>query len=266
MIVIPSRYGSTRFPGKPLAPIAGRSLLERVLATAVTAAKLVGDVAVLVATDDDRIAAHAEALGARVAMVRERADNGSERVLHAVRREAEVPGIVVNLQGDALFTPPETVAALFAAARATGAPVTTPVVQLDWGTLDRLRAAKQTSPFSGTSCIRAADGRALWFSKALLPAIRDEAAHRARSPLSPVWQHIGLYAYRIETLERFVALPPGHYEALEGLEQLRLIEAGIPILTVEAAPSIFPLSGIDTPEDAARAEALIARLGDPMDA
>ena len=106
----------------------------------------------------------------------------------------------------------------------------------------------------------------MWFSKIILPAIRDEARLRGESDVSPVWQHLGLYAYRMAALEWFAAAPQGYYEALEGLEQLRFIENGWIIATVPVAPPEHALSGIDTPEDLALAEDAIARLGDPFPA
>jgi 3-deoxy-manno-octulosonate cytidylyltransferase (CMP-KDO synthetase) len=137
------------------------------------------------------------------------------------------------------------------------------VIQLDWSALDAMRLHKGDTPFSGTTCVRAPDGRALWFSKAILPAIRDEEELRATLPLSPVYRHLGLYVYRLEALERFEATPPSRYEQLEGLEQLRFLEMGSTVQTVEIAPPRHAMSGIDTQADVALAEALIARWGDP---
>jgi 3-deoxy-manno-octulosonate cytidylyltransferase (CMP-KDO synthetase) len=107
---------------------------------------------------------------------------------------------------------------------------------------------------------------ALWFSKTIIPSIRKEAALREASGLSPVWRHIGLYGYRMQALEQFASLPVGEYEALEGLEQLRFLENGMSIMSVAVDPGATAMWGIDTPEDAAFAERLIAEHGDPMDA
>ena len=136
----------------------------------------------------------------------------------------------------------------------------TPVHALRWSDLDRLREAKKTTPFSGTTAILDKDDRALWFSKNIIPAIRKE--DRSKEP-SPVFQHMGLYGFRVDILERFCALPLGHYEQLEGLEQLRMIENGIQIQSVriDVEPGRMQ-SGIDTPEDLARAETILAELGD----
>lgn len=264
LIVIPARFGSTRLPGKPLLRIAGRTLLERVLAVANAAAQQVGGCDVVVATDDARIADHARSLGAAVALTPPELDSGSARADAAARMRPSPPALVINLQGDAPFIPSEIVARLILTLRTGSADVATPVYRLDWNRLDRLRAHKALVPFSGTTCVRGPDGRALWFSKTILPAIRDEAALRQMGGSSPVWQHLGLYGYRRAALEWFAAAGPSHHERLEGLEQLRFLEAGRSIATVEVDPPAHALSGIDTAADIALAEAAIARLGDPF--
>lgn len=264
LIVIPARYGSTRLPGKPLLPIAGRSLLERVLAVGRSAAQTVDNCTVVVATDDERIAEHARALGAQVAMTEAELDSGSARAFAAASQQQQAPDIVINLQGDAPFIPPRIVSGLIETLRSRDAAMATPVYQLDWDRLDRLRIHKQSAPFSGTTCVRDSQGNALWFSKTILPALRNEAQLREQSALSPVWQHLGLYGYRMEALRWFASAPMGHYETLEGLEQLRFLEAGHRIATLEVEMPGHALSGIDTPQDIAAAETAIARLGDPF--
>ncbi|WP_236554855.1 manno-octulosonate cytidylyltransferase [Novosphingobium sp. 9U] len=266
LIVVPARFRSTRLPGKPLLQIAGRTLLERVVAIARTTAEQAGNCDVVVATDDARIAEHAQALGAEVALTEAALDSGSARAYAAACARPSAPALVINLQGDAPFVPPAVVAGLVATLRSSGADVATPVYQLTWDRLDRLRQHKQTSPFSGTTCVRDEGGRALWFSKAILPAIRDEAALREAGTLSPVWQHLGLYGYRLGALAWFAAAPQSRYEKLEGLEQLRFLEGGKTIATIEVEQPVHAMSGIDTPADLALAEAAIARLGDPFPA
>ena len=263
LIVIPARYGSTRLPGKPLVTIAGRTLLERVVAVARQASRLAGMTEFVVATDDPRIEAHASSLGCETIITSTEISSGSGRAYAAARARNVRPDIVVNLQGDAPFIEPATIARLIEAARSTTAAVATPVTRMTWTELDRLRGHKIRAPFSGTTCIRAPDGRALWFSKAIVPAIRNEALLRQTSDISPVFQHLGLYAYRYQALEEFERTPPSHYEQLEGLEQLRLLEMGLDILTVEVPSPRHAVSGIDTTEDVELAEALIAQLGDP---
>ena len=108
-----------------------------------------------------------------------------------------------------------------------------------------------------------ADGKAIWFSKNIIPAIRKEELLRQASPLSPINRHIGLYAYKREALERFTQCNESQYETLEGLEQLRLLENGMTIECVRVEPANIATSGIDSPADIDIAEALIAKHGDP---
>lgn len=266
LLVIPARWGSTRFPGKPLTPVAGRPLLSRTIDLARRSMRGVAEVELVVATDDARIEALALAEDCAVVRTGPGIGSGSARALAAARARPERPGFVVNLQGDAPFMPPAAIAAVVAAL-SKGAAVATPVMRLDWNALDALRRHKRDTPFSGTTCIVAPDGRARWFSKAVIPAIRDELALREATPRSPVRRHLGLYGYTLEALARFDAAPEGEYERIEGLEQLRLIELGIPITAVEidadGGADTVTMGGIDTPADVAMAERLIAATGDP---
>ncbi|MEM5515329.1 manno-octulosonate cytidylyltransferase [Henriciella sp. AS95] len=265
LIVIPARIGSTRFPAKPLHPIAGHSLVSRVAAIARRVSERNSDVAYVIATDDQTILDHAADIGAPAVMTDPALPSGTDRALAAARAYDQQADFVLNLQGDAPFTPADYLEALIEVASQSTADVVTPVVQLDWATLDVMRDQKTREPFSGTCCIRREDGMALWFSKTIIPSIRKEAAMRASGGLSPVWRHIGLYGYRMNALERFASLPVGTYEALEGLEQLRFLENGMSIMSVAVKPGATAMWGIDTPEDAAFAEKLIAEHGDPMD-
>lgn len=262
LVVIPARAGSSRLPRKPLRLIAGRTLLHRTIAMARAATAGLPHAKLLVATDDEEIAAHARAAGCDAAMTDSTIATGSGRALAAARQCENQPHFIVNLQGDSPFQPEGTVRAVIAALE-SGADVATPVIALDWPALDALRDHKTRSPFSGTTCARAPDGRALWFSKTIIPAIRDEHVLRQSRDRSPVWRHVGLYGYTLDALTRFESTPPTVLENLEGLEQLRLLELGIPITTVPVSPPSFDSSGIDTEADIARVEALIATHGDP---
>ena len=263
LIVIPARAASTRFPNKPLHLIAGRSLLARVTDIARAACAGHGNRSFVVATDDAAIADHAGAIGAPVVMTDPDLPSGTDRALAAAKALGSPADFIVNLQGDAPFTPPTYVDAIIRAGAEGSHDLVTPVLQLSWTALDELRARKQATPFSGTTCIATETGDALWFSKTILPGIRNEARLRETSELSPVLRHIGLYGYRRAALERFVSLPVGHYEQLEGLEQLRFLENGMRVRAVTVEPSPNAMWGVDTPEDAAHAEALIARNGEP---
>ena len=258
-IIIPARYGSTRFPGKPLAMLGGKPMIEWVVTHALRAAEMVSEkieTFVGVATDDDRIEVVCTSLDIPVAKTPSDLKTGTDRSCAALDVFNIQPDIILSLQGDSPLTPPELIAQLLMSMlESPKREVATPVVQLSWEALDNLRRAKQDSPFSGTTCVRDQSGRALWFSKNIIPLIRAEDALRKKSLLSPIFRHLGLYAFRAKTLKAFVSLPESHYERLEGLEQLRLLENGIPIHSeLVASDSLPPLPGIDTPQDLERAE------------
>ncbi|MGB0718825.1 MAG: cytidylyltransferase domain-containing protein, partial [Bdellovibrionales bacterium] len=203
-IAIPARYGSTRFPGKPLAKIGGQSMLSRVVDLAQKVAAERDDISVFVTTDDHRIEDHARAIGAACIMTPESCATGSDRVLSALRQLDPWPDFVLNLQGDAPFTPISVVQAVIDCLQNDPhTQVATPVHRLSWDDLDRLRAAKTQTPFSGTTAVVNDAGHALWFSKNILPAIRKEDDLRTSEAFSPVYQHIGLYGYRVDILEKF---------------------------------------------------------------
>lgn len=251
-IVIPARYGSTRFPGKPLARLAGKSLLAHVC----DAARQVKDARVLVATDDDRILQHARAIDVEAVMTPSECSTGTDRVLAAVAKLDKKPDFIINLQGDSPLTPPKILQQMLDLLRTK--PVVTPVVQLSWDMLDTLRDAKKITPFSGTLAIINPQDEALWFSKQVIPAMRDEIKMRADKQMSPVYQHLGIYGYSYAMLDKFAALPPSNYEKLEGLEQLRFLENGIKINVVKTdKATLNAWRGVDTPEDLAFVEQLL---------
>jgi 3-deoxy-manno-octulosonate cytidylyltransferase (CMP-KDO synthetase) len=259
-IVIPARYASTRLPGKPLRLIAGRTMLDRVVGLARDSARDRPGTTVCVATDDARIGAHCDALGVHWLLTPASCRTGTDRAEAAVRMLAQTPDFVVNLQGDAPLTPPDFVSALIDSFEAAPADCVTPVTQLSWPELDALRDHKRVTPFSGTTVtFDAASGRAFWFSKSIIPALRNEDRLRVLSPRSPVYRHVGLYGFSRATLAAFVALPEGRFEAMEGLEQLRLLEHGHHVRCVPVDYRGRPgMSGVDSEEDIARAEALLA--------
>ncbi len=251
-IVIPARWGSTRFPGKPLAPLAGpdgtRSLIRRTWDAAMA---VPGIAAVAVATDDARIAEHAAGFGARVVMTAGTCRNGTERVAEAAAR---IPAdLYVNLQGDAPLTPPWFVTALTAAMAADpDVPVATPVLRADAAARAHLLADAAAGRPGATTAVTDRAGRALYFSKAVLPAGAAEA---------PVLHHVGVYAYRPAALAAYAALPPGALEVAEGLEQLRFLEHGWPILCVPVAARGRPFWEVNHPHDIPRVEAALAAQG-----
>jgi 3-deoxy-manno-octulosonate cytidylyltransferase (CMP-KDO synthetase) len=257
-IIIPARYGSTRFEGKPLALINGKAMIDHTVDIAKAAAEKFKGARVIVATDDARIEAHCLTQGHEVLMTSDACKTGSDRVFEAAIKITPQPDIVINLQGDAPLTPIIAVEKVIHEFSINpDVQVVTPVQKLTWDDLDRLRRNKQTTPFTGTTAVINKHGRALWFSKTILPAIRKEDKYRHGGELSPVHQHLGLYGYRFDILKKFMNLPEGTYEAMEGLEQLRFLENDIPIQTVQIPHSEIVQSGVDSPEDIPRAEAII---------
>ena len=241
-------------------------MLSRIYDIAKKAAEPYGeDIATFITTDDKRIADHAEELGAACINTSPSCRTGSDRVLSAIRQLNDWPEFIINLQGDAPFTNPKTIQNMIEAYQENRFhEVITPVQNLSWVDLDRLRELKKKTPFSGTTAVIDNKKNALWFSKNIIPVIRKEDALRQSSPLSPVYQHIGLYGFRSDILERFCMLPEGQYESFEGLEQLRMLENGIRIHTIEIENKDGDIqSGIDSPEDLKRAEAHIRKHGEP---
>lgn len=263
VIVIPARFGSSRFPGKPLEKIGMHTMLEHTCYAALAAAKQLGNTMVIVATEDQRVFNHAKTIsGVTPVMTPDTCPTGSDRVLAAIDALSLQPNVVINLQGDAPFTPPEFMTQL-AKVLLDHPPyaVATPAVQLTWAELDGLRESKKTTPFSGTTVVMNAEQQALWFSKNIIPAIRGEKKLRQQSSYSPVYQHIGLYGFQLAALRQFVALPESDYERWEGLEQLRLLENGLTIRIEKVNyGDKSPMPGVDTPEDLARIEKMWLNL------
>jgi 3-deoxy-manno-octulosonate cytidylyltransferase (CMP-KDO synthetase) len=255
-IVIPARYGSRRYPGKPMAPIRGKSLLGRVwsIARAVT-----GVEQVYVATDDVRVADHAQSIGAEVIMTSRDCENGTERVHQAMLTLPAPPDAVINLQGDAVLTPPWVIQALVDAFHADPAlALVTPAVQCSWTQVEEIRRSKEMSPTSGTLVTFDKNGNALYFSKAIIPYLR--IINREAPP--PVFRHVGIYGYRFDVLDRLARLPQTPLEIAEQLEQLRALENGIPIRVVLVDYRGRTHWSVDSPEDVLKVEELLEREGE----
>jgi len=234
-VIIPARYGAQRFPGKPLADLAGSPLIAHVVERARRAR---GVHVVAVATDDERIAQAAQRAGAE-AMVTGDAPTGTDRVAEASRRLRPAPDVVVNLQGDEPLIEPDAIEAL-AAAMAPGVEMATLARPLGEGELARPQVVKVVTDLRGD---------ALYFSRAAIP-------HRRGGGESPLARaHVGIYAFTAEFLQVFASLPPGRLEAEESLEQLRALEHGHRIRVADTRYAGF---GIDTPEDLERARAILA--------
>jgi len=261
LIVIPARHASTRYPGKPLVGLRGasgqpRSLIRR----SWDAAMAVGGVdRVVVATDDDRIRDHAQAFGAEVVMTGVSCRNGTERCAEAVANLGVSPEIVVNLQGDAPLTPAWFVEDLVAGLRADPASdVATPVLRCTGQMRADLIADRHAGRVGGTTAVFGHDRQALYFSKEVIPFVAGDIG--ADAP-SPVFHHVGVYAYRPAALAEYAAWDEGRLERLEGLEQLRFLERGRRILCVEVEARGRRFWELNNPEDVPRLEAMMKEMG-----
>jgi len=259
-IVVPARYASTRYPGKPLVPLKGASGLSKTLIQRSweAAGAVEGVARVIVATDDDRIAKAARGFGAEVAMTPESCRNGTERCAATLAAVGDAQ-IIVNLQGDAPLTPAPFVAALLDAMAADPAiEVATPALRATPEIHRRLLADQQAGRVGGTTVAIGASGDGLYFSKSVIPHV---GASAIGDPALPVFLHIGVYAYRRAALEAYAALPPTPLELLEGLEQLRFVEHGRPVRVVEVVAPGYDIWELNNPQDVAPIEAALAARG-----
>lgn len=260
VIVIPARYASTRYPGKPLVELRGasgqaKSLVRRSWEAAMAVS---GIDRVLVATDDDRIRDHAAAFGAEVAMTSTACRNGTERCAEAVANLGLSPDIVVNLQGDAPLTPAWFVEDLVAGLRADPrAEVATPVLRCSWRMREDLLADRRAGRVGGTTAVFGYDRQALYFSKEVIP---HAALAGAPDEPSPVFHHVGVYAYRPGALAAYPSWDEGVLERLEGLEQLRFLERGRRILCVEVQARGRQFWELNNPEDVSRLEDMMYEM------
>ena len=260
VVLIPARYGSSRYPGKPLVELRGvggtsKPLIQR----SVEAARRVSGVsAVFVVTDDERIAQACTPAGVGVIMTSSECRNGTERCAEALPQLHE-PDLVINLQGDALLTPPSFVEALIAhMAQEPGSVVATPAMRLRSREVEALQAEEAAGRIGGTTVVANERGQALYFSKRLIPHLPQWALE---AELTPMKLHVGVYAYRPAALELYKETPLSELEALEGLEQLRFLDAGIPIAVVEVQPPTFALRELNNPHDVAPIEEALAAAG-----
>jgi 3-deoxy-manno-octulosonate cytidylyltransferase (CMP-KDO synthetase) len=259
-ILVPTRYQSSRYPGKPLVELKGaRGAAKPLIQRSVEAARRVAGVSgVFVTTDDKRIADACKTIKVGVIMTSSECCNGTERCAEALGQLHDVE-LVINFQGDALLTPPGFVEALIAhMQRDADALVATPAMRLRSDEVRALQAEEAAGRVGGTTVVTDANGRALYFSKRLIPHL---PAGTLEAEISPVWLHVGVYAYRPAALELYAKTPPSELEALEGLEQLRFLDAGVPVAVVEVAPPPFALRELNNPQDVAPIEQALARAG-----
>jgi 3-deoxy-manno-octulosonate cytidylyltransferase (CMP-KDO synthetase) len=259
-ILIPARFHSSRYPGKPLVELTGaRGSAKPLIQRSVEAARRVAGVSgVFVVTDDERIAEACTGFGVGVIMTSEGCRNGTERCAEALGQLHD-PDLVINFQGDALLTPPSFVEALITHMGQNGdAQVATPAIQLRREEVQALRKEERAGRVGGTTVVTDRHGRALYFSKRLIPHLPEWALD---AELTPVRLHVGVYAYRPAALEIYVDTPVSELETLEGLEQLRFLDAGVSVSVVEVDPPPYALRELNNPEDVAPIEQALAEAG-----
>ncbi|MBG0790431.1 MAG: 3-deoxy-manno-octulosonate cytidylyltransferase [Desulfovibrionaceae bacterium] len=234
--IIPARYESSRFPGKPLAMIQGRPMFWHVYSRAVKCPQMTS---VTLATDDERIRDAARSLGVPAVMTAKSHKSGTDRVLEAARQLGIDPdAVVVNIQGDEPCLEPGMLTELvapFADPRVRATTLATAIGEQEALSPDRVKV------------VRARNGRALYFSRSLVPFDRDGKVHG-------FLLHIGLYGFRMEALERFGSLDQSPLEQREKLEQLRLLEDGVDIYVTETRHTCH---GVDRPEDLEKAKQIL---------
>lgn len=253
LLVIPARYGSTRFPGKPLVPIRGADGAARPLIewTWLLGMGVPGIDRAVIATDDARIAEAAAGFGADVVMTPESCRNGTERCAAVLEAVDITPDIIVNLQGDAPLTPPGAIAATVARlSDDPGLAMATPASLCTPGVLAALRADAAAGRVGGTTAVFDGADRALYFSKAMLP-------HGGGA----VHLHMGVYAYRPEALRAYAAAGPAALEESEGLEQLRFLHLGLPVGIARIAAPEWDAIECNNPGDVALIEAVLRARG-----
>lgn len=260
-IIIPARFASTRYPGKPLAMLRGANGVEKPLVQRSweCAREIAAAAGVWVATDDQRIADVVRGFGGQVVMTSPHCRNGTERCADAIGSLRETFDAVVNLQGDAPLTPAHVVGALVDALAADpAAAMTTVAVRCSPTTYAHLVGDQAAGRVGGTTVVTTNQGRALYFSKRVIPYV---------SPLQPgfdadaVRLHLGLYAYRPAALAAYARTPPSPLEDLEGLEQLRFLEGGQPVRVVTLDPVGWDCIELNNPEDIAAIERVLLQRG-----
>lgn len=255
VIIIPARYHSTRYPGKPLVLLRDRNgnsktLIQRSWEAAMAVNRID---AVFVATDDQRIAEHVVAFGGQVFMTSHGCANGTERCAEVLGKLHMEPDIVINLQGDAPLTPPWFMEQLIAAIKAhPDMDLATPVLRCDHAALEALLHDRKAGRVGGTTVVFNQNRQALYFSKEVIPYM--DSVKMADWQHIPVFHHVGVYAYRPTVLKEYLQWPAGLLEKLEGLEQLRFLEHGRKVLCVEVDACGRPFWELNNPEDVSRIE------------
>ncbi|WP_341662959.1 3-deoxy-manno-octulosonate cytidylyltransferase [Vibrio sp.] len=235
-VIIPARYDSSRLPGKPLADIAGKPMIQWVYEQAIQS----GAETVIVATDDKRVETAVKAFGGLVCMTSSDHQSGTERLAEVIQTMGiDDNQVIVNVQGDEPLIPPVTIAQVANNLANSQAPMATLAVEI----------SHQDEIFNPNSVkvVTDSEGYALYFSRATIPWDRDNFANADKAIVQPLMRHIGIYAYRAGFINTYINWQPTALEKIESLEQLRVLWYGEKI-HVEIAKQVPP-AGVDTPED-----------------
>lgn len=238
-IIIPARKQSSRLPNKPLKKILEKSMIEWVWQIA-NNTKNITDI--FVATDCHVIAKHVEQFGGKCILTEEGCANGTERVLQAYKKAQLTHEVIINLQGDSPLITPQIIESLLDTLKQEDVEIASPMVKLQDKKLKKFLDSKNNKSSTGTTVVVDKNNYALYFSKTIIPHPRNI------EKLTAIFKHIGLYAYKINTLEKLNSLPVSHLENIEQLEQLRALENNIPIKMVEVECE-HELWSVDNAED-----------------
>ena len=260
-IIIPARYASTRYPGKPLVALRGvtgeaKTLIRRSWECAMSVEGCAG---VWVATDDQRIAEEVTGFNGQVVMTAEGCANGTERCADAIAKLGDIAEIIVNLQGDAPLSPSHIVHDLVRTLDADrNLTMTTPAVRCSRSVYAHLAEDAAQGRVGGTTVVSSSSNRALYFSKRLIPYLPQDVA---LAEFPPVSLHLGLYAYRPAALRQYSAAPTSQLEQLEGLEQLRFLDLGLAVGLVHLDPLDWDSIELNNPSDVGVIERILTERG-----
>ncbi len=244
-VVIPARYSSTRLPGKPLADIGGKPMVQWVYEQAMQA----GAEDVIIATDDERVLLAVEKFGGKVCLTSPNHESGTERLAEVVEKMA-IPAdhIIVNVQGDEPLIPPSIIRQVADNLAGCDAPMATLAVEIE--------SEDEVFNPNAVKVVADANGYAMYFSRATIPWDRDNFANQGKTIVNPLMRHIGIYAYRAGFINTYINWEPSALEQIECLEQLRVLWYGEKIHVAVAKEA--PAAGVDTPEDLDAVRAIVA--------
>lgn len=246
LAIIPARYASSRFPGKPLALLAGKTLIQHTYERAKQCSLLTD---IVVATDDRRILDHVVSFGGKAIMTEESCQNGTERAAEVYTKHYLPKGIhldqIINLQGDEPCVTPDTIEAIVKSLKEDSKASMATAVAL-------IKSEFEAHTPSIVKCVRNSNGDAIYFSRSLIPGSKGELCFNGRT----YYKHIGIYSFRPDFLMHYVSLPSTPLQLMEDLEQLKVIEHGFRIKTAVVEHASI---GVDTPEDIAIVESYLQK-------